>query len=502
MRIIDTWVVALYLLATMALGAWFARRKQDSERFMAAGRSLPGWAVGLSIFGTYVSSISFLANPGKAYSGNWNPFVFSLSLPLAAWVATRWFVPFYRSSGEVSAYHHLERRFGAWARTYAVVCYLLTQLVRSGAIMCLLALALTQLTGWRPSTIILLTGLLMTAFPLVGGTEAVVWVGVVQSVVLALGAITCMALLVFGMPQGPGQLFEVAAAHDKFSLGSFDFGLGASTFWVILLYGVAINLQNFGIDQSYIQRYITARSDEAGRKSVWVGALMYIPLSAVFFFIGTALFVFYSVQPNLLPIATSGDKVFPYFIRNQLPIGMAGLVIAAICAAGTDSTFNSTSTLILRDIYVRYLRPNASEGESMVVLRTSTILFGILATVIAFGFEHATNATAALDVWWKWSGILGGGTLGLFLLGRISRRADGVGAAIGVILATGLSLWMTFSKDWTRLPDHFRSPFHPLLVIVFCTIVILGVGLLFAALRKPRTAPEERILVDTTTSVS
>jgi solute:Na+ symporter, SSS family len=502
MRVIDSTVVALYLLATLTLGFWFARRKQDSERFMAAGRSLPGWAVGLSIFGTYVSSISFLANPGKSYRENWNGFVFSLSLPLAAWVAAKFFVPFYRRDGEVSAYHHLERRFGAWARTYAVVCYLLTQLVRSGAIMCLLALALTQLTGWSAATIIVLTGILMTLFPLVGGTEAVIWTGVVQSVVLAVGAVTCMVLLIVGMPEGPGQLLNVAAAHDKFSLGSFDFGLGAPTFWVVLVYGVAINLQNFGIDQSYVQRYITARSDEAGKRSVWFGAAMYIPLSAVFFFIGTALFAFYAARPELLAEGTTGDKVFPYFIRNQLPIGMAGLVIAAICAAGTDSTFNSTSTLILRDIYLRYLRPNASESESMTVLRTSTVLFGVLAIVIAFAFERATNASAALDVWWRWSGILGGGTLGLFLLGRMSKRADGVGGAAGVVAATLLSLWMTFSKDWTRLPGPMRSPFHPFLVIVFCTIVVLGVGLLVALVRKPRTRERREILVDTSASVS
>src|SRR5688572_5873306 len=301
MRIIDSTVVALYLLATLALGFWFARRKQDSERFMAAGRSLPGWAVGLSIFGTYVSSISFLANPGKSWAGNWNPFVFSLSLPLAAWVAAKWFVPFYRTSGEVSAYHHLEHRFGAWARTYATVCYLLTQLVRAGAIMYLLSKALTHITGWDARTIIILTGILMTLFPLLGGTEAVIWVGVVQSVILAIGAVLCMVLLVTGLPEGPGQLFRVAAEHDKFSLGSFDLGMGTATFWVVLLYGVAINLQNFGIDQSYVQRYITARSDAAARKSVWIGALMYIPLSAVFFFIGTALFAFYVAQPGKLP---------------------------------------------------------------------------------------------------------------------------------------------------------------------------------------------------------
>ena len=500
MRMIDSLVVGLYLLATLVLGGWFARRRQDSERFMAAGRSLPGWAVGLSIFGTYVSSISFLANPGKSWAGNWNPFVFSLSLPLAAWVATKWFVPFYRTAGEVSAYHHLEHRFGAWARTYATACYLLTQLVRSGAIMYLLSKALTHITGWDARTIIILTGILMTLFPLLGGTEAVIWVGVVQSVILAVGAVLCMVLLVTGLPEGPGQLFRVAAEHEKFSLGSFDLGLGTATFWVVLLYGVAINLQNFGIDQSYVQRYITARSDAAARKSVWIGALMYIPLSAVFFFIGTALFAFYVAQPGKLPKDIIPDDVFPLFISKQLPIGLAGLVIAAICAAGTDSTFNSTSTLILKDIYVRYFRPGASERESMVVLWSSTVAFGVLAVVIGFGFLAGQGAV--LDTWWKWSGILGGGTLGLFLLGRISRRTDGVGAALGVIAATVLSLWMTFSKGWPWLAERYRTPFHTLLTIVFCTVVILVIGLLVSLVRKPRVDEMRGFVVDTSTTAT
>src|SRR5687768_16063613 len=188
---IDIAVLVLYLAGLTAFGCWFARKRQDPERFMAAGRSLPGWAVGLSIFGAYVSSISFLANPGKAFGGNWNPFVFSLSLPLAAWVAVRWFVPFYRKLGEVSAYHHLELRFGPWARTYAVVCYLLTQLARMGTILYLLGLALVPMLGWDIRLVILLMGVVMTVYPLLGGTEAVIWVGVVQAVTLVLGALAC-----------------------------------------------------------------------------------------------------------------------------------------------------------------------------------------------------------------------------------------------------------------------------------------------------------------------
>ncbi|NLE39775.1 MAG: sodium:solute symporter, partial [Pirellulaceae bacterium] len=117
---LDLVVLLGYLAGVVGLGCWFVRSSRGTEAFMAADRSLPGWAVGLSIFGTYVSSISFLANPGKAYAGNWNSFVFGLSLPLAAWIAVRYFVPFYRDGGVISAYEHLETRFGVWARTYAV----------------------------------------------------------------------------------------------------------------------------------------------------------------------------------------------------------------------------------------------------------------------------------------------------------------------------------------------------------------------------------------------
>src|SRR5262245_40469442 len=125
---------------------------------MSAGRNVAGWAVGLSIFGTYVSSISFLALPSKAFSDNWNPFVFSLAIPLMAWLAVTYFVPFYRRHASISAYEHLEQRFGPWARTYAVVCYLLVQLARMGTIMYLLALALAPLPGWTVPALIVVTG--------------------------------------------------------------------------------------------------------------------------------------------------------------------------------------------------------------------------------------------------------------------------------------------------------------------------------------------------------
>ena len=146
---LDLAVIIAYLATVVGLGLWLGRKKTTTDEFMAAGRSLPGWAIGLSMFGSYISSLSFLANPGKAYATNWNSFVFSLMTPIAAAIAVVWLVPFYRRTGEVSAYEHLEHRFGPWARTYAVVCFLLVQMARTGAILYLLSLAFAPLTGWN-----------------------------------------------------------------------------------------------------------------------------------------------------------------------------------------------------------------------------------------------------------------------------------------------------------------------------------------------------------------
>jgi SSS family solute:Na+ symporter len=197
---LDFVVLVSYLVAVVGIGLWMGRHGSSPDEYMAAGRSMPGWAVGLSMFGSYVSSISFLANPGKAYVGNWNPFVFSLATPIAAAVAVRWFMPFYRHTGEISAYEHLEHRFGPWARTYAVFCFLLYQMARMGTVIYLLALAIGPLTGWRVETTIVATGALMTIYTLVGGIKAVVWTGVLQSAVLVAGTLMCLGAIIFQTP--------------------------------------------------------------------------------------------------------------------------------------------------------------------------------------------------------------------------------------------------------------------------------------------------------------
>jgi len=515
---VDVAVLIVYLATVVAFGCWFVRRSRTTEGFTAASRSLPGWAVGLSIFGTYLSSNTFLGVPGTAYVGNWNRFVFSIGLPIAAVIAAKRFVPFYRKTGEISAYHHLERRFGVWARTYAMICYLLTQLARMGTIMYAVSLALSALLGWdNLPAIIVISGTLVTLYTLLGGIEAVIWTDVVQSIVLTVGAVIVTLLLLFGMPGGPGYLFETAAAQGKFSFGSFSASLSDSTFWVVLVYGIVMNLNNFGIDQSFIQRYHAARNDAAAARSVWLSVWLYVPISAAFLFIGTALYVYYHhpSQAKTLSEMTAGqaarlqqetgispedpdydkklgeavgDNAFPHFMANRLPPGMAGLLIAALCAAAMssiDTSLNSSATIFLSDIYKWFFRPEAGERESMRVLYLATLATGALGTGVAVA---TIGAGSVLDVWWKLSGVFAGGMLGLFLLGFISRHAKNPAALTGVIVGTLAIAWMALSpmdlwpKTWTNL----RSPLHNFLIPVLGTATIVLVGLLVGLIvRRP-----------------
>jgi SSS family solute:Na+ symporter len=505
--------------AVVGFGCWFVRKSGTTSEFMAAGGSLPGWAVGLSIFGTYLSSNTFLGVPGKAYGENFNGFVFSLSLPLAAFIATRFFVPFYRRTGEISAYHHLEQRFGLWARTYAVVCYLLTQIARTGTILFGVALGLQALTDWPVVWIIVITGVLVTLYTLLGGIEAVIWTDVIQSLVLLGGALLVLGMLLVDAPEGPQRAVTLAAEQDKFSLGSFAFNWTSSTVWVMLLFGLFINLNNFGIDQSFVQRFHTARSDREAGRAIWLGALLYVPVSLLFFFIGAMLYSYYELRPELLAevrqqVATEqlaseqllvatvppsevaaraaqlepreiGDKVLPHFLATQLPPGVAGLLIAAIFAAAmssVDTSLNSSATVFLKDIVQRYFAPAISEASAMTVLRAATIGMGLIGTGVALAL---IGEESILEAWWVLQGVFAGGLLGLFLLGIISRRAGNPEAVTATLIGISVIAWMTLSPGAASLPPPLRSGLHANLTIVVGTLTIFGVGLLLSRLRRP-----------------
>ena len=479
MRTVDLVILAAYLVGVTVFGCsfYFRRSAQGTAGFVAGGGRVPSWAIGLSIFATLVSSISFLALPAKAFAANWNALVFSFTVPLTAVVAACAFVPLYRGLNSVSAYAFLEQRFGPWARMYGSACFLVMQTARSGVILYLLALLLRTLFGWPVPAIILVVGLATCVYSMLGGVLAVIWTDAIQSIVLIAGTLLCIGVLVFAMPDGMGAAAARIVAEGKMSLGSFSLSDWASeTFWVTFIYAVFINLQNLGIDQSYTQRYISAKNGRDAVRSVCFGSFLYLPVTFCFVAIGTLLWAYYTGRPDALPaeVAAVKDSVFPYFIVHSLPAGVTGLLVAAIVAAAmstVSATLNSGATVIMEDWFRRYLRPAASERSCVAVLRASTVLLGVASMAIAFA---VIGVESALSTWWMLQSVLSGGMLGLFLLGCASRRVRSAQAAVATLLGVGVVAWVVFAQ----------KTFHANLSIVFGTVVLFASGLGLAVLRR------------------
>ena len=512
MHLIDFIVFIVFTLGVVVFGCSFFKKGSSADEFTSAGHSIPGWVVGMSIFATYVSSISYIGYPGKAFAANWNAFVFSLSIPIASYFAAKYFVPFYRHSGSVSAYTFLEEKFGAWARIYASACYLLTQIARMGSILYLLAVPMYILMGWDMHTVIILTSIGIIIYSMMGGLKAVIWADAIQGLILIGGALLCLGILMFSMPEGPMQTFDMAIHSpegNKFSLGAFTSDLTTSTFWVCLIYGVFINLQNYGIDQNYVQRYHAAKTDKAAKFSALFGGYLFIPVSALFFLIGSALYSYYQAGIAPLPdeIAAKPDYVFPYFIVNGLPVGLRGLLIASIFAAGmstVSTSVTSAATIILTD----YVRPffhklrdewrevrgkrnvqalngptevsHTSESHrrlELAIVRLSSFGVGMLGAVVAIAM---LSVESIIDAWWTLSSIFSGGMLGLFLLGCIPQKINRAAAFIGCLGGIFVIAWISLAELWNLPGIHL----HPYLAIVLGTTVIFLVGFLFTYLLK------------------
>lgn len=509
---IDLAIIVVYLIAMVLVGVYFSRRNTSADEFTRAAGRIPGWAIGISIYATFLSSNTFLGVPGKAFGGNWNAFVFSLSMPLAAWVATKYFVPFYRSTGEVSAYTNLEQRFGTWARTYAVACFLLTQLARIGSIFFGISLTLQALTGYSMVAIMLITGICIVIYTVMGGIEAVIWTEVVQGILKTIGALIIIYLVVKEVPGGFSDIIAMGQAEGKFSLGTFELDFVSSSFWVVLLYGFFINLNNFGMDQNYVQRYHTAKSAKEANKSVWLCVWIYVPVSLLFFIIGACLYTYYQQNPDLLvgiklqaaaeqlglsqdnPAVTElastllpadyGDKIMPHFMVNMIPTGILGLIVSAILSAAMStisSGMNASATVFTEDIYKRYFNKKATDSKSLKVLYIATVIVGLVGMLCGIAM---IGVKSLLDIWWTLSGIFAGGMLGLFLLGLIGKHVGNKDAVVGTIAGILVILWMTFSYILPADLAHLKNPLHSNMIIVVGTLTIFLVGSISQRIRK------------------
>ncbi|MGV8933385.1 MAG: sodium:solute symporter [Gallionellaceae bacterium] len=482
---IDYFIIVFYLVGTTVFGIWFVKNSRDMQGFTLGGNLIPGWALGLSVMATYFSSISFLANPGKSYASDWSPFVFSLTLPIAMWVASKWFIPLYRNQVKTTAYEYLEQRFSLWARLYMSSAYILLQIGRFAVVLYLTALAIAALMNVDIKVLILILGVLTVLYTLLGGFAAVVWTDVVQAVVLLLGALLCLAILLYNMPGGWHQFTAIASREHKFSLGSMDFNLMIQGFWVIFIFGIVENLKNFSVDQNYIQRFLSASSEKEAQKALWLGGLIYIPISALFFLIGTALYVYYlNVPTGTLP--AKADEVFPYFIVHALPVGMVGLVIAAVLAAGMStlsSSLNSSATVYTIDFYKRVVKTGAADHTQLKMIRLATGIIGTLGTLASL---LMINAKTALDVWWQMSAIFGGGMLGLFLSAVLMPRLKSSQALVSTLSGLVFVAWATGSKLWLA-ESAWGFGLHTMMIGVIGTLLIIAVSYVLQLFSRDQT---------------
>ena len=486
---IDITVIAVYLAGTTLFGCSFYFRKTAGDKantFMTGGGKLPTWVIALSVFATHVSSISFLALPEGAYAGNWWGWINSITVPLATLVAAVWFVPFYRKATSVSAYSFLEKRFGSWARVYASACFLVMQSARSGIILLLLSILVNQLLGFSYESIILVTGMATLVYSMLGGFTAVVWADAIQSMILIVGTFVCVACLLVFTPDISGNL-QAAWEAGKISLGSMDLSdWGSNTFWVLFFYGMCINLQNFGVDQCYTQRYVAAKDERAAARSIWGSACLYVPVTLLFTIVGTLLWM-YNNATGAMPPGLKAAEVFPWFIMNKIPTGFSGLLVAAIIAAAmstVSSTLNSGSTVLLEDYWKRFFPTRAGERANMVFLRLATLVLAFVAIGIALSvvWIWGRDNNTVLGMWYVMQGILSGGMLGLFLIGAFSKRTLPWHAVVATLCGFAALAWVTFGQRLLPLP----WPLHKNLSIVLATVTIVTVGFLLGNLCRAR----------------
>lgn len=432
-------VLGLYFLCLVGMGFYFSKKETTTDDYFKAGGRIPWWAAGISIFGTQLSAITFMAIPAKTYATNWGYFILNMTIILVAPVIVYLFLPFYRRLNITTAYEYLEKRFNLAARLIGSFMFILLQFGRIGIVLFLPSLALSVVTGIGVTHCILIMGILSTLYTVLGGIEAVIWTDVVQVVILLFGAMLCLVLITFQTEGGIGGVVNLAMENNKFQIFDFSFDLSTPTFWVVLFGGLGANIISYGSDQTTIQRYLTTKDEQSAARGIWGSALLTIPATLIFFSIGTLLYAFYRENPQLMHLSLSNtDAIFPFYIVSQLPQGMAGLLIAAIFAAAMsslDSSMNSIASVVTTDFYKRF-SPLAREKSLMNAARIATVVVGLAGT----GFALIMAGWDIKSLWDQLNtfiGLFAGGLGGIFLLGICSTRANGYGAVTG-LLASGL----------------------------------------------------------------
>lgn len=502
------WVIVVtYLVYVVWDGLRRAKGTTEIEGYFLANRSLPWWAVGLSVMATQLSAVTMIGTTGQGATDGMRFVQFYFGLPLAMVILGVTLVPFLHRARVYTAYEYLERRFDSRTRSLTSFLFLVSRGMSCGAIISAPAIVFSAIFGWPIGWSVALIGIPTVIYTMLGGVQAVTWADVKQMflIVIALGAM--VAVLLFRLPVSADDAFTIAGAAGRMKAFDFSFTLNETyTFWSGIIGGTFLMLSYFGTDQSQVQRYLTAKSVDEARSSLLMSAYWKIPLQGLILLIGILVFVFYLFQPQpalfnpaharavqeaepgqwedvnrrfstatgiraqaardlaaaRTPVTTEAFRaadasvqkvrgealeiatrvtgqpsrdvnyVIPHFVLNELPLGLAGIFIAAVMAAAMSSIaaeLNSLSTATVIDFYRRWVRPEASDAHFLSVSKAATGVWGFFACIVA---TYAASLGSLIEVVNRFGSFFYGSILGVFLLAMIP-RARAVGAFVGLL---------------------------------------------------------------------
>jgi SSS family transporter len=452
MQTLDLVIIFGYLIGITVFGIWYAGKQETTEEYFVGDRSVPWWAIAMSIVATETSTITFISVPGYAFArgGNFQFLQLVLGYMLGRIVISLVFIPMYFRGDLQTVYQLLGERFGGRVKILASGLFVIMRNIADGIRLLLTAIVLAAVyTAFQPATdptvvivgSIVLLGLVMIIFTFYGGMEAVIWIEVVQLVIYIGGAIAAAVVLVQNIDGGVSGAIAIGQQFDKFDVFDFSFDLAKTyTFWGGLIGGCFLTMSTHGTDQFLVQRYLCTDKPRAAITALLTSGVVVFAQFVGFLFVGVLLFAFYApydlpgyatASSTAFPF-TGGDKVFPDFITQKMPTGLSGLVVAAIFAAALSSSLNSIAATAVNDIYKPFAR-NLSDKHLMRVAGILTVVVGIVQISIAIGLKDVNSSALGLAL--AVASLINGPILGVFLVGAFLKRAKEIHALAGMIVS-------------------------------------------------------------------
>ncbi|MEO5995489.1 MAG: sodium/solute symporter [Chitinophagaceae bacterium] len=470
----DWTIIAIYFALVVCISLYVSKNMGNTTSdFFLGGQKIPWWAAGLSIFGSKLSALTFIAIPAKAYATDWVYIMNNVMIIVIAPVVTFFYLPYFRKLKLTSVYEYLQTRFNTIVKLLGSLTFVVFQLSRLGVVIYLPALVLSAVTGINIFVCILLTTLITTAYSVAGGIEAVVWTEVMQVFVLLGGALASFFFITYHTNGGFSGLIREAYDNDKFRVANLGWSMSQPVLWVVAVGAFLTNLVTYTSDQVVVQRYLTTATEKEARRSIYTNALMVIPATLIFFGVGTALWVFFRHHPGDLNPHGRTDDVFPWFISQELPTGLSGLVIAGLFAATMStisSSMNSIATVVTTDFYKPF-KKNVTDKQSLRFAKIITMVLGALGCIIAMYLVYLQNPSI-WDQYLKIIGLFGGCLAGMFMAGIFFPRINSTGILAGFIFS---SIGLYFVQRSAAI-NFFL---YPLFAVAGCVVIGYLFSLLF-----------------------